>query len=64
MVGNIIVILVVCGAVFYLYRQFRKMGNPDSHSCGGCGGGCQGNENNSRNTIVKTMNDVEEKRNK
>ncbi|NLZ17157.1 MAG: FeoB-associated Cys-rich membrane protein [Desulfobulbaceae bacterium] len=38
----IIIIAVVAGAVWYLYRRFRRMLDPSSKSCGcGCGSsGC------------------------
>lgn len=54
MIGNVIVVFAVCGAVFYRYRQWKKIKDSDSPSCGGCGG-CQGSKSNSRNTIFKSI---------
>lgn len=40
--GNIIAILVVLAAVWYLISRFRKMVNPTEPGCGcGCGSECK-----------------------
>lgn len=60
MVGNIIVVFAVCGAVFYLYRQWKKTKNSDSPSCAGCDA-CAPDKTSSRNTILNAMEDSETK---
>lgn len=42
---TLVVIVFFIGAVYYLYRRFRNITNPESSSCGcgGCGSGCDAN---------------------
>ena len=62
MTGNIIVIVAVCAAIFYLYRCWQKTKNSDSPSCAGCGGCCTG-EKDTRNTTCNSIGDNETKEN-
>ncbi len=60
MIGNVIVAFAVCGAFFYLYRQWKKIKNSDSPSCAGCNA-CQGSKKSNRNTIFNSMENAETK---
>lgn len=57
MIGNIIVVLAVCGAVFYLYLQWKKIKASDSPSCAGCSA-CGTNKKDQQNTIFNSMEDA------
>ncbi len=37
MLENIIIGLIVAGAVYYLYRRFKSTTSADGGSCGSCG---------------------------
>jgi len=63
MIGNIIVALAVCGAIFYLYLQWKKTKDSDSPSCAGCDA-CQGNKENSGEAIYNSMEHAEKKKDK
>ena len=63
MIGNIIVVFTVCGAIFYLYRQWKKTKNSDSPSCAGCNA-CAASKKSSRDTILDSMEDAKTKEEK
>ncbi|WP_035238534.1 FeoB-associated Cys-rich membrane protein [Desulfobacter vibrioformis] len=60
MIENMIVAAAVCGAVFYLYRQWKKIKNADSPSCAGCNA-CAGSKKNRSNAIFDSMEEAETK---
>ena len=60
MIGNIIVVLAVCGAVFYLYRQWKKTNESDSPSCAGCSA-CRNNTPDHQGTILNCVPDEDKK---
>ncbi len=60
MIGNIIVAFAVCGALFYLYRQWKKTKNADTPSCAGCSA-CASSKKNRSDTIFDSMEDTETK---
>lgn len=60
MTGNIIVVLAVCGAVFYLFRRWKKTKNSDSPSCGGCDA-CASNKTHHQKTTLESIQDADKK---
>lgn len=60
MIGNVIVGLAVGGAIFYLYRQWKKTKDSDYPSCAGCNA-CQVTKKDSQNTIFNSMEDADTK---
>lgn len=63
MIGNIIVVLAVSGAVFYLYQKLRKAKNSHNHTCSGCGA-CQSSKNDTPQTIRPSMEQTNESKEK
>ena len=60
MTGNIIVVLAVCCAVFYLFRIWKKTKNSDSPSCAGCDA-CASNKSHHQNTTLNCIQDADKK---
>ncbi len=62
MIGNIIVGLAVGGAVYYLYRQWKKTKTSDSPSCAGCSA-CATNKKHHQTHILNSMENTPKRRN-